>query len=213
MKTVVVSTKVEQPTFGDTDDELGVTTQAIKKQKVEKKKSPPAPKTHRLQIASRNTIHGVLQEMDCMGHTVRVYPLNYTIKASGSDVEIVPCHAYRKGSPAENYDVDEKDGWDPGHAEMEGIAVLAYEIAEWLCENEGNAVVVVSNHCGDATRLLAGCAAQAVRRLLGKTSKEASAIVGSQASKPRSSVLKKVYEDFGKWTKITARANITSMLE
>lgn len=211
-KTILVSSEVQQPTFGDTDDELGVTKQPRKKQKAESKKAKVL-NTRRLQIASRSTIHGVLEQLDCMGYKIRVYPLNYAIKVSGVAAEVVPCHTYRKGSPAEDYDVaEEKDGWDAGHAEMEGIAVLSYEIAEWLCEDETNSVVVVSNVCGDAARLLAGCTAQAVRRVLGKTSESTTEIIGSQASKPRCALLRKVYEDFGKWTKITARANICDVL-
>jgi hypothetical protein len=196
-KTVLVC----QPTF---EDELVVPK--LKKPKVEKSYSPL-----RLSIASKSTIHGVIESMESMGYTINIYGLNYAMRFTGN-VTVVPCHAYRNGSPAENFDVQEKGDWDPGKAELDGFAVLAWEIAEDLVNNDRHGAVIVSEQGGEAVKLLAGCVCQAVRRLVSKDA--AIKIVGSRAIQPSSKNpdLCKIYKSFGSWTKVTARAEISKCI-
>ena len=196
---------VDQPTF-DSDDDLVVPK---KKQCVVAEKVRPAV---RLAIASKSTIHGVLEAMESMDYVINIYPLNYAMRFTGN-VNVVPCHAYRNGSPAENYDVQEKGGFEPGKAELDGFAVLAYEIAEDLVANKCHAAVIVSELGGDAVRLLAGCASQAIRKIASRET--AATIIGSRAVQPsaKATELCKISKMFGaSWTKITARAEISKFI-
>jgi hypothetical protein len=149
--------------------------------------------------------------MEAMDYVINVYPLNYAMRFVGN-VTVVPCHAYRQGSPAENLDVQEKGGWDPGKAELDGFAVIAYEIAEDLVNNDRHGAVIVSDNGGDAVKLLAGCVCQAVRRLASKDA--ATKIIGTRAIQPSSKNpdLCKIYKSFGSWTKVTARAEISKCI-
>jgi len=196
-KTVLVC----QPTF-----EEEIVVPKLKKQKVERSYSPL-----RLSIASKSTIHGVLESMEAMGFDIKIYPLNYAMRFVGN-VTIVPCHAYRHGSPAENFQVQEKGGWDPGKAELDGFAVLAWEIAEDLVANDRHGAVIASDVGGDAVKLLTGCVSQAIRRLVSK--EVATKIVGSRAIQPSSKnpYLCNIYKSFGSWTKVTARSEISKCI-
>ena len=194
-KTVVVA----QPSF---DDDLVVP-------KAKKAKVATPPLHVRLAIASKSTIHGVVERMESMDFDISVYPLNYALKFV-KGIDVVRTYVYRGGSPAENYNVDEKGGgWEPGKAELDGFAILAWDIAEAMISDDRRAVIVVSDLGGDAAKLLAGCAAQATRRLASKDA--ATRMVGSRAIRPSPKAvdLLKIYTNFASWTKIQARGEIS----
>ena len=206
-KLVLSARLAVQPTFGDTDDELGITDRSEKKPIAKKqKKIEASPK--RLSFASESTMCSKIDALVSMGHTVLIYPMNYSISPVGN-ANLVECHAYRNGVQAENLDVDERTSYEPGRAELTGIAVLAYEIAETLTDDDSVAVVVVSKKGGNAARLLAGCAALAVRRIASPD--KAKSIVGGHAPQPTGE-LKKIYDAFPKWSKVTAPHEIVSVL-
>lgn len=261
-RSVLVSrASVEQPTFDDTDDELGIA----------KKESPPAPPAKKARVAKREARAGVVRrlfatsegalrakvdELLSIDLEVAIVPMNYAIahQPLQDGAHYVDCHTYRNNSPAENFDVDEsspdeaagrlkrkgkndsivsdcepevflpmsafgkegplppdtwprKDVWEPGAAELAGIAVHAYEIADYLLASKRNAVIVVSKKGGNAPKLLAGCVAQAVRKLA--TRDEAIAIVGHRAPYPTGELVR-IYDAFPKWTRITAPHEIVS---
>jgi len=191
---------IDQPTFGDTDDELGATDSVGRPTPAAKKQKRPAK---RLEFASESNLASKLDDLAANGHSISIFPMNYSTgqHAIGS-ADVVACFAYRNDAPAENLEVvDETKLWEPGRAELAGIAVAAFEIAEILTTDDTSAVVVVSKKGGNAAKLLAGCAAQAVRRLVSR--EHAKSIIGSYAPQPTGD-LKRIYEAFPKWTKITA---------
>lgn len=234
MPTVGFSAKraAEQPTFGDTDDELGISENGesntgssskptVKRQKLKAKQQT----SKRLFVASASSFHAVYEDLDSRGYSIAAWPLNNSIRLP-SDVTLMPCHAYRNGTPCENLDVDERvatkaqkkkakddacgddfqDGWDPGRADLAGIAIAAYEIADYILDDEDNAAVVVSELGGDATKLLVGCAAQAIRRI--GTPEEAKKIFGSTIDHPAKPQFKKISTSFANWTRVTAQVEI-----
>lgn len=206
----------EQPTFGDTDDELGVAKedcvpmqQPAKKAKIAKKEKKE-PVARRLFVSSEGALLTKVDELVCNNFDVAIVPMNYSIahRPLQNGSHYMDCHAYRQDSPAENFDVDETgNAWEPGAAELSGIAVSAYEIAEFLLESDRNSAIVVSKRGGNAPKLLAGCAAQAVRKL--GTRERAASIIGHQAPHPAGE-LKKVYDAFPKWTRVAAPREIVS---
>ena len=197
---------VAQPTFGDTDDELGVSDCDDRPNPTVKKQKRPAK---RLDFASESNLAAKLDALACNGRSVFVFPMNYaTGNRAAGIAHVVECFAYRNGVQAENLDVvDETKEWEPGRAELAGIAVAAFEIAEILTTDDTSAVVVVSKKGGNAAKLMAGCAAQAVRRL--GSQEQAKSIVGGYAPQPVGA-LKRIYESFPKWTKTTAPHEITA---
>lgn len=215
-RTMLVSYVCEkQPTFGDTDDELGISeehrvpSQPVKKAKIAKKERK-GPVARRLFVSSEGALLTKVDELVCNDLNVAIAPMNYSItnRKFNNDAHYMQVNSYRCDAPAENLDVDETgNAWEPGAAELAGIAVNAYEIADFLLESERNAVIVVSKRGGNAPKLLAGCAAQAVRKLAAR--EEAALIVGHQAPHPTGE-LKKVFDAFPKWTRITAPHDIAS---
>ena len=220
-----------QPTW-DTDEELGIKGRddsdsdddrapapvAVKRQKTGKSKPLP-PK--RLHVTSRSAFYSLFEECESAGYNVAVWVLNTSIRLP-TTVMPMPCHAYRNDSPCENLDVDERvtpkaqakkmrkdgtecdilNGWDPGRADLAGIAVAAWEIADHVVQYELNVAVVVSDAGGDAAKLLAGCAAQAIRRLA--TAEEAKSVIGAEAPQATKEQFKKIYKAFSRWTRTTA---------
>lgn len=208
---LVSSVCEHQPTFGDTDDELGISVddrvplQPAKKAKKETKE----PVARRLFVVSEGTLFAKVEELIDNGFNVEVVPMNYSIahRKLQSGAHYKEICTYRLDSPAENFDVDETgNAWEPGAAELAGIAVYAYEVADFLLESERNSVIVVSKRGGNAPKLLAGCAAQAVRKL---ATREKVALIGGRSPHPTGE-LKKVYEAFPKWTRVTAPHEIVS---
>jgi len=205
----------EQPTFGDTDDELGIAKedrmpmQPAKKAKIAKKEKKE-PVARRLFVSSEGVLLTKVDELVLNDYNVAIVPMNYSISHRTqlpNGAHYMDCHAYRQDSPAENFDVVETgNAWEPGAAELAGIAVTAYEIAEFLVESERNSVIVVSKR-GNAPKLLVGCASQVVRKLVPRG--EAASIIGHQAPH-LTGELKKVYEAFPKWTRVTAPHEIVS---
>ena len=191
----------EQVAWDDSDDEI----QPQKKQKTPQKKIEP-----RLAFASSGTIHGVFDAVTVAGFHTMAFALNYGVNTPCNKT---PLYVYRNGSPAENFDVVEpkkskskQDQFEPGRAELVGIAVAAFEIAEFLVEDEQNAAIVVSKEGGDAARLVAACVAQVVRRqVVGAAT--AQAIVG-RSTQPAHPGLKKLVNKFKTWSKSTAKFEI-----
>ena len=226
---------VVQPTW-DTDEELGIKGRdgdsdddddfaapvSVKRQKTSRSRPLP-PK--RLHVTSRSAFYSLFEECDSAGFEIAVWVLNTSIRLPTA-VTPMPCHAYRQDSPCENLDVDERvtpeaqrkkmrkegteadilDGWDPGRADLAGIAVAAWEIADYVVQDELNVAVVVSHAGGDAAKLLAGCAAQAIRRLA--TAEEARAVIGTEAPQPKKEQFKRIYKAFSRWTRTTAHHEI-----
>lgn len=209
-KIVLSSRLAVQPTFGDTDDELGITENSQHKPSIAKKQKKIEAPPKRLSFASESTLYSKIDALVSIGYTVLVYPMNWRVCRWGiGSASVVECHVYRNGIQAENMDVEDYHAspWEPGRAELAGIAVLAYEIAETLTHDDAVAVVVVSKKGGNAVRLLAGCAALAVRRIA--SPEKSKSIVGAYAPQPTGK-LKKIYDAFPKWTKITAPHEIVS---
>ena len=89
------------------------------------------------------------------------------------------CSARKGGSGAGRWLVASRRLLRSSTAELDGFAVLAWEVAEELVANDRQGAVIVSEHGADAVKLLAGCVSQAVRRLASK--EVAAKIVGSRA--------------------------------
>ena len=191
-----------QPTF---EDDLIIYAKKRPKTTVAKKNS-------RLNIASKNSFYGVLESFESEDLHVRVYPLNYGMSFRCADVEVVPCYAIRKGVEAENLDVcEEKGDFEPGKAELDGFAVLAYEIAEDLVENPSHIAIIASFAGGDAVKLLAGLVTIAVRKIvIGNGA--ASKIVGYNPIKPKSADLKDLCNKFSRMSKTVSRAELSACI-
>lgn len=227
----------EQPTFGDTDEELGIKGRdsdadsdddlapapvAVKRQKTSKAKERPP---ERIYVVSRTEFYATYEKLGSAGYDLAVWTLNHSVRLP-SDVTPMACFAYRNDSQCENLEVDERvtpaaqrkkleadgraeesmNGWEPGRADLAGIAVAAWEIADYVVKDDMNVAIVASEIGGDAAKLLGGCAAQAVRRMA--TAEEAKAIIGTEAPQPKKEQFRKIYRKFRDWTRTTAAHEI-----
>ena len=190
----------KQPTF---EDDLIIYAK-------KRPKTTAVKKTSRLNIASKNSFYGVLESFESEDLHVRVYPLNYGMSFRCADVEVVPCYAIRKSAEAENLDVcEEKGDFEPGKAELDGFAVLAYEIAEDLVENPSHIAIIASFAGGDAVKLLAGLVNIAIRKI---DNSAACKIVGYNPIKPKSANLKNLCDKFSKMSKTVSRAGLSACI-
>jgi hypothetical protein len=211
------STKcVLQPTFGDTDDELGVdptqvpSQPANKKQKKKKEENQETSDSKRLCFASAKTVDKTIQTLLDLDYHVTVYLMNTALaNRRFCGAKVADCYEYRGGAQSANFDVDESEtSWDPGHDELVGIAHSAYEIADYLIENDRNVAIVLSTRGKDAARLLAACAAQAVRKQAPRA--VATSIIGPKAPHT-TGLLNNIYQKFPTWSRITAPHEITTL--
>lgn len=192
-----------QPKFDDSDDELGVDSNATGSALM-----PPARVSGatlpmpRLAFASAKTAKSTIQrQVDC-GHNVKVVVMNASLVDRYENAE---CAEKANGEP---FDVEERPQWQPTRDELVGVATTAWEIARLLEKDTDNAIVIVSKKGKDAARFLAGCAAGAVKRLVGAAA--AQAIGGRAAVKPADAKLRRIVEKFKNWSEVVARAAVQS---
>jgi len=201
-----------QPKFDDSDD-----LDELDKLPSSASKKTSAPKTRaapRLVFASESTYVSTVARLEDLDLRVHVFCLSMTLrrKVLGSDV-VFP-NEYNSGTPCATLDVHEDSkAWDPGHNELEGIAVAAWDVARLFeADPLGCAVVVVSKHGGDAARSLCGMAGQALRRILDKST--ASSVVGSQLVMPsKAGGWRVMVSAFRKSSEIVARSAVHEFLQ
>lgn len=192
-----------QPTFGDSDEELGADPTASGR-------APPSAATHsgatlpmpRLVFASAKTAKSTIQRQVDENRDVKVFVMNESLVDCYANAE---CVEMDSGKP---FDVEETPRWHPTRDELVGVAMAAWEVARYLAEDTDNAVVIVSRHGKDAPRFLAGCAAGAVKRLFGAT--DARAAVGRATVRPADVDLRRIAEKFKNWSEVVARGAIQS---
>jgi hypothetical protein len=194
---------IDQPVFGDSDDELGVDLNAAGHARVPPARAtattPPVP---RLAFASAKTANSTIQRQADCGRDVKVFVMNASLVDRFANAE---CAEKASGEP---FDVEERPQWQPTRDELVGVATTAWEVARILENDTDNAVVIVSRHGKDAPRFLAGCAAGAVRRLVGAAA--AQAICGRAAVKPADAKLRRIVDKFKNWSEVVARGAIQS---
>lgn len=191
----VLGTKraASQPVFdSDSDEELGAAgsraAKATKATKATKEAKAAKAGTPRVVGASAGTVTSAVAKQEALGRDVRVIALNLAIAKVARDAEH-PCTSRMRDTeptPHATFDVDEgvaKDGtgYEAGHDEVEGMAIEAWELAEWLMADSDRAVVVASTRGGDAVATLAGMLVKVARRV---DAKAARGLVG-QCPMPR----------------------------
>lgn len=135
---------------------------------------------------------------------VHVFPMNMANRLQSRIATTEPIHELRGGNPGANFDVCEpagKDLWEPGHAEITGLAVAAFDIADLINRSGKTAAVICSNKGADAPRTLACCARLALRTI---DKKKAKLALKGQAPVPKSAMLKAFVQEFATFKRDTA---------
>ena len=190
-----------QPTFAESDEELGADPTMAGR-------APPpcsggALPTPRLVFASATTAESTIRRQSDDGRDVKVVVMNASLVDRYANAECV-----EKGSSGDTFDVKETPRWQPTRDELVGVATAAWALARHLTDGRDAAVVIVSKNGRDAARFLAGCAAGAVKRLVGAAA--AQAICGRAAVKPADSDLRRIVGKFKNWSEVVARSAIHS---
>jgi hypothetical protein len=150
----------------------------------------------------------VLKHED-LDRRVVVFPLNHAIRGQGSSVDMRWILESRNCTPTVHFDVfEDKQGYEPGVDELQGMAIAAWEAAHELLEDERVAVVVTSTKGKDAPLFLAALAAKALKRLDSKAAKRV--LGGKRMRNPRDAALKRIINKFGHWSECVSRHAINS---
>jgi hypothetical protein len=207
-----------QPTFGESDDELGATgTRAPSPKRKQPPKATGGGGVLRLGFASAKTWPSAVAQQHDLDRRVVVYALNSDMRV-GADEVVRPLES-RRGDPTATFDVNENEQsfddekkrcWDGGHDECEGLVFTAYEVGRRLVAEDNLAVLIVSTRGGDAARALCGMTAKVVHKLTEKT--HATAIVGTRAVQPSNELGKKLVKKTGEWSEVVARQAVHSLL-
>ena len=198
-----------QPKFDDSDELDELPSSASKKTSVPKTRAAP-----RLVFASESTYVSTVARLEDLDLRVHVFCLSMTLRRKVLGRDVVFPNEYNSGIPCATLDVHEDaKSWDPGHNELEGIAVAAWDVARLFeADPLGCAVVVVSKNGGDAARSLCGMAGQALRRILDKST--ASSVVGSQLVMPsKAGGWRVMMSAFRKSSEIVARSAVHEFLQ
>lgn len=164
------------------------------KSSIMKKNPQPKGPTRVLSCCFDKCQHEVDKLVEC-GLKVKVFPLNIHQFAFGK-ATLEAVHEIRAGKNSANFDVNEHQHYDFGHAELSGIAVKAYEVAEFLLETPNAAAIVSSRKGGVATKLLVACTLAALRV---KNKKKAAQIITGRQPMLKHTIALKFLEAFKTW--------------
>jgi len=158
---------------------------------------------------SFSQLQSELDKLADAGLNSHVYPLNITRFSGGAGATVQSIYENRNNCPGANFDARELKSkgarsWEPGHAEITSIAANAFELADLVCLNSKEAVVVCSTTGGDAVKTLVACTASALCTI---DKKRAELAVRRRLPQPKDATLKRFVEAFSTFGRKRAVAN------
>ena len=186
-----------QPTWSDSDDELGIEGHDMKmKQPVKYTKLVP-----QIQVMKPKQAADFFHKTTSMGNNALVFAMN-TVKLNGVPSDCIShiLEARGRAHPTSEMKVDESGPtlqFQPGHDEVAGMVLAAKGIAAFVLDDSNNFAIIVTAKAGDAALSLAACASHIVKKKVTSIEKRRQ-IIGFKMIQPKNNNMKSFCAAFEK---------------
>lgn len=196
-----------QPTWNDSDDELGIQgddmkmKKPVKPTKSSKVAKPVVKQIPQIQVMKPKQAAAFFMEMTDEDNEVTVFAMN-SVQLNGVPSDRI-CHVREARDRYEltaNMEVNEYGPtlqFQPGHDEITGIVFAAKEISDFVREDSNKFAVIVTEKAGDAALSLAACASHMVKKKEKSVDKRRQ-IIGFRMTKPKNDNMKSFCAAFEK---------------